>query len=885
MGREAEIQAALAEFLVSRKSGIEIDIDAFCSSHPAIASELRDAIQDYVGIVEQALDQKHARPAPSEESKRALAAGSVLGDFRIIRELGRGGMGVVYLAEQISLPRQVALKVLAPFMTSASADAERFRAEARAAATLSHPGIVKVLAIGSEGDTLYFAMELVDGVGLDRVLERLRANLLLPVDAVSIAPLFGENADGGSSPWRGSYANAMVRMIAEVAEALEHAHRRGVIHRDVKPSNILLRRDGSAVLTDFGLARAAGSASLTQTGHLLGTPGYLAPERVGARSQVGDARCDVFSLGVTLYECLTLRRPFEGATPGEVLANILLRDPIEPSRLGARVPRDVSTIVLKALEKSPLRRYTSAAAMAEDLRAYLDGRAIRARPLGPLGRLVRTARRRPAASAAVVLAFLLFGGGPMAFGLREQVHTKRIEHALKEEQAARERAEADFQMASEAIHRMLIRVSQERLLYVPKMESVRREILEEARTLYEEFLKRHEGVLSLRREVAYAYYQVGEIRSRLGETDGVLEPLAKAEELLCACGAEAADEPKLVEELARVRVASGAELLHQGEAAEAASELEQAIELLRRGLARAPNELCLLRALGDGLRALGDARRACGRAEEAERAQSEAVATIREVLSLEASQSRDSRIALAAALAQWAITLLDRGDAAAAIVAFDSAIELRDALSREAPTGQELVSGLEGLHVGIANALARAGRYSDAKARLVAGLERLQRFIEEYPGAIVLRSDLAGTFLNLAVICDHLKEHDAAVAHCERAIDVYRSLATESPMRVSALQGLASALTNLGTATLRMGAIEAARAHLEEAASTQRRVITLMPQSPAALQTLSACCSYLAMALEALGEIELARELSDAKAKGDLSALLVWCDANLGTVK
>ncbi|MBL8693680.1 MAG: protein kinase [Planctomycetes bacterium] len=885
MGSEAEIQAALAEFLSERKSGVEIDIESFCSRHPEFADELRDAIHDYIGIVEQSLAQDRSQPVSSKRAERGLASGSVLGDYRIIRELGRGGMGIVYLAEQVSLPRHVALKVLSPFVASAAANAERFRAEARAAAALNHPGIVKVLAIGSEGDTWYFAMEFVDGVGLDRVLERLRAHLLLPVDAASIASAIGEDVEDGGSRWRGSYANAMARIIADVAEGIEHAHRRGVIHRDVKPSNILLRRDGSAVLTDFGLARAAGSASLTQTGHLLGTPGYLAPERVGGGSQVGDARCDVFSLGVTLYECITLRRPFEGATPGEVLANILLRDPIEPARLGARVPRDVSTIVLKALEKSPSRRYPTAAAMAEDLRAYLDGRAIRARPIGPLGRLVRAARRRPAASAAVLLTLLLFIGGPIAFGLQEQVHTKRIERAFKEEQAARERAEADFRMASEAIHRMLIRVSQERLLYVPKMESVRREILEEARELYGEFLKRHEGVLSLRREVANAYYQLGEIRSRLGETVGVLEPLAKAEELLCACGAETSEEPKLVEELARVRVALGAELLHQGKATAAALEIERASELIRRGLARAPNELCLLRALGDGLRALGDALRACGRAEEAERAQSEAVATVRKVLSLEPSPSRDARVALAAALAQWAITLLDRGDGAAAIVAFESAIELRDALSREAPTGQELVSGLEGLHVGLANALARAGRYTDAKARLAAGLERLQRFTEEYPRAIVLRSDLAGTHLNLAVICDQLREHDAAVTHCERAIDVYRSLATESPTRVSALQGLASALTNLGTAALRQGAAEAARAHLEEAAATQRRVIALMPQNPAARQTLSACCSYLAMTFEALGERALAEELSKAQKEGDVSALLTWCDANLGSIK
>lgn len=315
-----------------------------------------------------------------------------LGEFRIVRRLGEGGMGVVYLAVQESLNRLVALKAIRPERIGTFEAEARFRREVEAVAELRHPNIVTVFGSGEEKGVLYFAMELISGEGLDQILRRAREE--------------GEKVPD----------NRLIGWIAEIASALHSAHQAGIIHRDVKPSNIRITPEGRAMLLDFGVARHSDLASLTLSGEFRGTPHYAAPEQVTAKKWAIDARSDVYSLGVTLYEAVTGRVPFEGETTQQVFYQILETEPVPPRRIDPALPRDLETVVLAAIDKAPVRRYQTAADFADDLGRLLSGEPVAARPAGLItrgGRWIRRHRTLSLAAAAMLLV-LIAGAGFLA---------------------------------------------------------------------------------------------------------------------------------------------------------------------------------------------------------------------------------------------------------------------------------------------------------------------------------------------------------------------------------------------------------------------------------------------------------------------------------------
>ena len=301
---------------------------------------------------------------------------SHLGDFRIVREIGRGGMGIVYEAIQVSLGRRVALKVL---QDSAALDPrclQRFQVEAQAAASLRHPHIVPVFATGSENGIAYYAMQYIECRDLARIIKDLRrddsieATWAVGCKIASRKPLF----DQGDS-----FERDVARLARQAAMALEHAHANDVLHRDVKPSNLLIDDKGNLWVTDFGLARIRGSLDLTQTGEAIGTPRYMSPEQALGRRTPLDCRTDVYSLGATLYEILTLATPFSGDDRLDLLRRITQEPPIPPRKIDPRVPAELETIVLKAMAKVPADRYATAADLAADLGRFLDNVPILAR--------------------------------------------------------------------------------------------------------------------------------------------------------------------------------------------------------------------------------------------------------------------------------------------------------------------------------------------------------------------------------------------------------------------------------------------------------------------------------------------------------------------------
>jgi serine/threonine protein kinase len=385
-----------------------------------------------------------------------------LGDFEVVREIGRGGMGVVYEARQVSLNRKVALKVLSGGPGLNGKAVQRFRREAEAAAQLHHTNIVPVYAIGEEDGTHFYAMERIDGPSLDYVIRQLRRQrraacgpgepgrdgarsprgahatppahpdltgpYVASADASPVPPPPLRFAPLGSG---GAYFDVIARLVAEVADALDYAHANGVIHRDVKPSNLLLLPAGRLSLYDFGLARVQEQPGMTDTGEFVGTPAYVSPEQITAGHTPLDHRTDIYSLGATLYELLTLQPPFAGSRRDQVLAQILHKEPRPPRKVNPQVPVDLETICLKALEKDPDRRYQTAGAMADDLRRHVNHCAISARRAGLMTLLVKWVRRQPALAATLAVA-LLAGLAAGFFACRAHRHEQEFSEAKRQ---------------------------------------------------------------------------------------------------------------------------------------------------------------------------------------------------------------------------------------------------------------------------------------------------------------------------------------------------------------------------------------------------------------------------------------------------------------------
>jgi hypothetical protein len=391
--------AELVDLLTARlQAGEPPDLTAVLRDHPEHAGELVKLLPA-LGALNDLSPPDADRPADRPPPE-------VLGDFRLVREVGRGGMGVVYEAEQVSLGRRVALKVLPLAATLDPRQLERFRHEARAAALLQHPHIVPVYAVGSDRGVHYYAMQFIEGRTLAEAVRGSRAARPGPPGGTTPGPGAETPRPVGSPP----DCKAAARLAARAAEALEHAHQMGVVHRDVKPANLLLDTKGELWVTDFGLALLPDHPGLTVTGDLVGTLRYMSPEQAAGRPGLVDHRADVYSLGATLYELLTLEPAVPGDDRADVLRRIAHEEPVPPRRLNPAVPADLETVTLKALAKSRDERYQTARDFADDLGRFLDGRPVHARRVTRLQRAYKWAGRHPrlvntfVAAAAVLVA-------------------------------------------------------------------------------------------------------------------------------------------------------------------------------------------------------------------------------------------------------------------------------------------------------------------------------------------------------------------------------------------------------------------------------------------------------------------------------------------------
>ncbi len=345
-----------------------------------------------------------------------------IGPYALQRTLGRGAMSRVFLAQHETTGQAVALKVLTAPVLGDSRARQRFEREILAVSSLAHPSIVKILESGVTDGRPWFAMEYVPGASLEEVLCELRANEIRyeELDGAHIRAIArrndpdneGDSVSAPTSPSRG-YVESICRIVLDISLALEHAHRFGIVHRDVKPGNIAVTTSGRGKLFDLGLASLEGSPSLTQTGDFAGTPYYVAPEQANAVRDA-DPRSDMFSLGVTLYEALTLRRPFEGKGAVQVFRNLQTQDPTPPGRLNPLLPRDLETICMRALEKNPEERYACMAEMSADLLRFLEFKPVHAKPIRLTRRGLRLARRHPTWTLLLAVALMFLIGIPIA---------------------------------------------------------------------------------------------------------------------------------------------------------------------------------------------------------------------------------------------------------------------------------------------------------------------------------------------------------------------------------------------------------------------------------------------------------------------------------------
>jgi serine/threonine protein kinase len=658
------------EFVARLRRGERPPISEYESRYPEQAAAIRELFPTLVMMEQLKPASVPVRPASQSECASEVASLGKLGDYRIVREVGRGGMGIVYEAVQESLGRQVALKVLPKQRGGDDSRQARFEREARAAARLHHTNIVPVFGVGAENGLHYYAMQYIHGLGLDEVLrelKRLKSSSQAPATLPDTSPpaeaprhavtvtvtqalLTGDFEAGGvpaaeksaepapatppqpagpslsdtakarlsetvrlseSLPLPGASAatagnsrqtfwQSVARIGVQVGEALHYAHEQGVLHRDIKPSNLLLDTRGTVWVTDFGLAKANDQRDLTETGDVLGTLRYMAPEMFSGQA---DRRSDVYSLGLSLYELLALRPAFDEADRGRLVRLVLHESPPRLRTLDPAIPRDLETIVHKAIDREPSHRYASAQELADDLQRFLSDEPIHARRVSLPARFTRWCKRNPAGAAVVALLVIGLCSSIAAAGLfaternktedalaDSETKSRQLEeqnNVLKRErrraddereraEQERQRAEENHRRAREAVDRLLTKVARD-LEDTPQMEQIRRALLEDALEFYQVFLKQKGRDPTLRYETGLSYFRVADIERQLSRASESIQNYDEATKILQALADEFPTRAEYREQLAHCHLRRGTALARLFRHDEAEAAYKQAL--------------------------------------------------------------------------------------------------------------------------------------------------------------------------------------------------------------------------------------------------------------------------------------------------------------------
>jgi serine/threonine protein kinase len=545
------LEVLAAEYMERLRQSQSPSAEEYAAKHPSLAEEIRELFPT-IALTER-LKAKQARSSGGRASLGA-AQPKRLGDFRLIREIGRGGMGVVFEAEQESLGRRVAVKVLPRQVLLDEKYLKRFEREARIAANLHHTNIVEVFGVGEQDGFHYYVMQYIQGFGLDALIPEVAKVVRGRAGSMPAAPaspgvgshpetdsaVAGARHLLGEEGWRTGrmgwvYWQSVARIGLQAADALHYAHGQGTLHRDIKPANLLLDALGTVWLADFGLAKAAQSEDVSVSNDLVGTLRYMAPEQFRGST---DHRADIYSLGLTLYELLVLRPAYEEADRSRLMQRITEGPPPAPGSFKREIPRDLETIIIKAISHDASQRYQSAEAMANDFRCFLEDRPIQARRAGPVERLGRWCRRNKALAGLTGTSIFLL----LLVAATTSIGYVRTRKALQGMELERAKAEANGNLAREALDRMFERLSPSRIripaqapgggtIAPPSPTILSKEaaaLLEEMLPFYDRLAQQTGNDDKLLAGTAQANRRVGAIRQRLGQLDEAVKAYGRA---------------------------------------------------------------------------------------------------------------------------------------------------------------------------------------------------------------------------------------------------------------------------------------------------------------------------------------------------------------------
>jgi serine/threonine protein kinase/tetratricopeptide (TPR) repeat protein len=836
---EALLDLIYNEMVLREEHGDPPRLDEYVSRFPHLAAQLALQFRIDPGIeilpAPHGLEKKRAVPAFARPA-RVPTTWTFTG-YELLEELGRGGMGVVYKARQLGLNRLVALKMV---LADAGTDPRRlgrFRTEAEAAARLQHPNIVQVYEVGEQEGWLFFSLELVEGGSL------------------------AEHIGGTPQP-----PGPSAELVETLARTMHVVHQAGVVHRDLKPANILLQpratkntkshkkeaedrqggvgsgfRDFSCFswpffpkITDFGLAKLLDEdVNRTKTGTSLGTPRYMAPEQTSAGTQPVSPAVDVYALGTILYELLTGQPPFNGATPLDTLEQVRTREPVPPSRLQPKVPRELETICLKCLEKEPYRRYATAEALADDLRRFRDGKSVLARPASAWERGRKWARRHPtlaAVAAGVGLAVLAALGGIVW-------HDVRVERALDSERR-------NFREARAALEQLIDQVSTTDLAELPQLEPKRQEWLRSALQYYQKFLQECGADPALRVEAAQADAQLGDIQDLLGQLAEAQASYEAAIALQRPSGEAARAPADARRDLARSYQGLGKVLKERNQFDEAEEAYRHALRLRERLAEEAPDRPDDQRQLAAVRYSLGALlARLKGRTPEAAQAYQQALA-VQERLAAAHPDRPEYRRDQARTLNNLGI-LLKATSRADAEDRFRQAIELQKPLAEAdgALPGvrQELARSYSNLGVcleetgadlGSRDAAAAREAYGRARGAYNEARELLIALVKTYPLAPAYQNELAAVYANEAGLLVKMGQPEAAGQAYQYAIDVRKQLVERSHGVPGYERELALAYRALGSFQNQQGRPREAEEAYGEALALQEKLASAYPGVP-----------------------------------------------------
>jgi eukaryotic-like serine/threonine-protein kinase len=833
LSREQQERLAdvLDRYLSSLDDAVPINREALIEAHPDLAEplagyldrleELHDAAAGFAGGNKNATEP----PAEGDTDKR-------IGDFQLVREIGRGGMGVVYEAWQVSLGRRVALKVLPFAAVLDSKQIARFRNEAQAAAQLHHSNIVPVFAVGVERGVHFYAMQFIDGQPLDQAIDQLReesgGNPSRQPDETAIYPqpkvgitasaetLRCDRTTQGQGSLlkhsfanRGSFHRLAVRLGIEAAEALHAAHEYGVIHRDVKPSNLLLDAEGKLWVTDFGLARFQSNASLTKTGDLVGTMRYMSPEQAAGRAAMVDQRTDVYSLGATLYELITLRHAFEGDDGPTLLKKIDQEEPRPLRQLQPRAPADLETVIHKAMAKAPAERYQTAKDFADDLRRVLDGQPTLAKPPSVVDRLTKWTRRH---RNFVVGAALLM----LASIVSLSVATALVVREKNKAEANYELAIGDYRTARTAVDELGLEMAQ-RLANEPGATHFRRDLLGAAIKYYRHFIEK-----------------------------------AKED--------PRRDDPAVIVDMALAFENIGKLTQNVDGSAESLVYYRESQRLLESVVAQYPNHEDHdkhRQSLGIVLNNLGVASGITGRFDEAYHALNESI-SIRSALVSADSTNATYRGDLALSLSNLGeIALAEGKDVASAEKLFQRALEIQKGLVEAAPKDGDALKNIAATSSNLAAVYDRR----DATAALVAcrhAVDYMHRALQAAPRSISFQTKLATMYSNLGAFQAKAQELDAARTSYQRAIDLLLPLHKEAAENKTFRMDLAAVYNNLGMLQAQTRQVNAAQDSFDRALEVYEPLPKMYPQDHALASSIGGVYNNVGFLLSATGQVDKA---------------------------